>query len=84
MEYRQLRADIFFGHRTDKDLDIAEPEKALLDALYLMKRGRLSLALEELDLSGLSSRKLKSYAALFPRYVRSALVRLRAEGRKTK
>jgi predicted transcriptional regulator of viral defense system len=84
VEYRQLRADLFFGHRIDKSLDIAEPEKALLDALYLMKRGRLSLALGELDLSGLSSRKLKSYGTRFPRYVRSALERFYAEDRKTK
>jgi len=76
VEYRQLRADLFFGHRIDKGLDIAEPEKALLDALYLMKRGRLSLALEELDVSGLSPGKLKSYGTRFPRYVRSALEKL--------
>jgi predicted transcriptional regulator of viral defense system len=73
IEYRQLRADLFFGHRIDKGLDIAEPEKALLDALYLMKRGRLSLPLGELDLSGLSARKLKAHGARFPAYVRSAL-----------
>ena len=84
VEYRQLQGDLFFGHRIDKSLDIAEPEKALLDALYLMKRGRLSLALEELDLSGLSPQKLKSYAALFPRYVRSALSGLRVKARKIK
>jgi hypothetical protein len=84
VEYRQLRPDLFFGHRINKGLDIAEPEKALLDALYLMKRGRLSLALDELHLSGLSSRILKSYGTRFPRYVRSALERLYAEGRKTK
>jgi len=76
VEYRQLRADLFFGHRIDEGIDIAEPEKALLDALYLMKRGRLSLPLEELDLSGLSYKKLKSYGARFPRYVRSALAEL--------
>jgi predicted transcriptional regulator of viral defense system len=73
LEYRQLKADLFFGQRIENGLEIAGPEKALLDALYLMKRGRLSLPLEELDLSGLSARKLKSYAGRFPGYVRSAL-----------
>lgn len=76
VEYRQLRADLYFGHRIDKGLDIAEPEKALLDALYLMKRGLLSLALEELDLSGLSAGKMKSYGARFPHYVQAALAAL--------
>lgn len=84
VEYRQLRADLFFGHRIDKGVDIAEPEKALLDALYLMKRGKLSLPLEELDVSGLSPGKLKSYGTRFPDYVRTALERLCAKGRKTK
>jgi predicted transcriptional regulator of viral defense system len=82
VEYRQLREDLFFGHRLEKGLDIAEPEKALLDALYLVKRGKLSLALEELDLSGLSLKKLDSYGSRFPRYVQAALARLRAKIRK--
>lgn len=76
VEYRQLKADLFFGQRIEKSLEIADPEKALLDALYLMKRGRLSLPLESLDLLGLSGRKLKSYAARFPGYVRDALAAL--------
>jgi len=76
VEYRQLRADLFFGYRLEKGLEIAEPEKALLDSLYLMKRGRLSLPLDELDLSGLSARKLKSYGTRFPGYVQSALTEL--------
>lgn len=82
VEYRQLREDLFFGHRLEKGLDIAEPEKALLDALYLVKRGKLSLALEELDLSGLSLKKLDSYGSRFPRYVQAALAKLRAKIRK--
>jgi predicted transcriptional regulator of viral defense system len=82
VEYRQLRGDLFFGHSIKKGLDIAEPEKALLDAVYLLKRGKLSLDLEELDLSGLSPRKLNSYGSRFPHYVRSALAGLSARMRK--
>jgi len=77
VEYRQLKAALFFGQRIENGLEIAEPEKALLDALYLMKRGRLSLPLDELDLSGLSAGKLKSYARRFPGYVRDSLAALR-------
>jgi predicted transcriptional regulator of viral defense system len=76
VEYRQLKADLFFGQWIENGLEIAEPEKALLDALYLMKRGRLRLPLDELDLSALSARKLKSYAARFPGYVQEALAAL--------
>jgi predicted transcriptional regulator of viral defense system len=82
VEYRQLREDLYFGHRLEKGLDIAEPEKALLDALYLMKRGKLSLALDELDLSGLSLRKSNSYGSRFPRYVQAALAEINAKIRK--
>jgi hypothetical protein len=82
VEYRQLRGDLFFGHSIKKGLDIAEPEKALLDAVYLLKRGKLNLDLEELDLSSLSPGKLNSYGSRFPRYVRSALAGLSARMRK--
>jgi predicted transcriptional regulator of viral defense system len=82
VEYRQLRKDLFFGHRLEKGLDIAEPEKALLDALYLMKRGKLSLAVGELDLSGLSRGRLNSYGFRFPRYVQSALAEISTKVRK--
>ncbi len=82
VEYRQLREDLYFGHRLEKGLDIAEPEKALLDALYLVKRGKLSLALDELDLSGLSLRKSNSYGSRFPRYVQAALAEINAKIRK--
>jgi len=82
VEYRQLRKDLFFGHRIDKGLDIAEPEKALLDALYLARRGTLSLAFDELDFSGLSSAKLRSYGSRFPRYVQAALSGIRDKTQK--
>jgi predicted transcriptional regulator of viral defense system len=84
VEYRQLREDLFFGHRLEKGLDIAEPEKALLDALYLAKRGKLSLVLDELDLSGISLKKLNSYGAKFPRNVQTAIAELRASFRKVR
>jgi predicted transcriptional regulator of viral defense system len=84
VEYRQLRGDLFFGHRLEKGLDIAEPEKALLDTLYLMKRGKLSLALEELDLSGLSPRKLDAYGSRFPRYAQTVLEGLKMKVRGAK
>ncbi len=84
VEYRQLRGDLFFGHRIEQGLDIAEPEKAFLDALYLQKRGKLSLALDELDLSHLSPRKLDAYASRFPRYVQTALEGLKIKIRRAK
>jgi predicted transcriptional regulator of viral defense system len=73
VEFRQLRADLFFGYTLEHRLYVAEPEKALLDNLYLMKRGKASLAWNELRLSGLSPERLQEYAVRFPTYVQTAL-----------
>lgn len=70
VEFHQLRADLFFGYTLEQGLYLAEPEKALLDELYLIKRGRANLELSELHLAGLSYEKLLAYAARFPPYVR--------------
>lgn len=75
--YQQIKASAFTGYRLLKDendfnIHIAEPEKALLDYLYL-NHGRLrdaamiveSLRLQNLDI--LDRGKLTAYAALFGR-----------------
>jgi predicted transcriptional regulator of viral defense system len=73
IEFRQLRADLFFGYVLEQGLYLAEPEKALLDELYLIKRGRASIALDELRYDGLSMDKIEKYASRFPSYVQNAV-----------
>jgi len=65
-EFRQVKKDLFFGYKLEGGLYIAEPEKALLDELYMMKRGRAAIPLEELDVDRLSKGRLREFALRFP------------------
>jgi len=61
-EFRQIRKDLFFGYKLEGGLFVAEPEKALVDELYMVARGRASIPAGELALDRLSKKKLKTYA----------------------
>ncbi len=39
IEYRQLKEEYFFGYVLDDGVYVAEPEKAILDQLYMTSRG---------------------------------------------
>jgi hypothetical protein len=52
---------------------IAEPEKALLDWIYLNRQEGLSTPLDEFQLSFLSIPKLRKYADRFPRTVQDTV-----------
>ena len=69
IEFRQIKKDLFFGYRLEKGILLAEPEKALLDQLYLMSRGKATLNFKELDLREIDKNKLKKYAKKFPSYI---------------
>ncbi len=73
VEFRQLKGDLFFGYTLQGGLYVAEPEKALLDQLYMVSRGLASLRLEALDLSSLDPTRLRTYAARFPETVQAAI-----------
>ena len=53
---------------------IAEPEKALLDWIYLTLQNGLTLHLDEIELQSLDKQKLVKYATKYPGTVRNALV----------
>lgn len=69
--YRQLSKELFFGYTFLDGIYLAEPEKALLDQLYLVSRGLAILSLEELDLSKIERRKFIRYSHKFPLNVRN-------------
>jgi hypothetical protein len=56
---------------------IAEKEKALLDQLYMVSRGKRSIAIGDLDLKGISREKLREYAKRFPSSVNKYLYEMR-------
>lgn len=76
IEYRRLKPELFFGYKLVKGLPIAEPEKALLDELYLVSLGKAKIDFEELDLGELSSKKLKRMAQKFPATVQKFVLNL--------
>jgi len=70
VEYRQLKKELFFGYRLVSEVLVAEPEKALLDQLYLLSLGKAVLHLDELDLRKISKKKFLEFAKTYPARVR--------------
>ncbi len=52
---------------------IAEPEKALLDWVYLQRQEELPTALDELSFKPIDRKKLQKYAAKYPNSVQQTL-----------
>jgi predicted transcriptional regulator of viral defense system len=75
--YRKISPDLYWGYepkatRYNKYL-IAEPEKALLDWIYLSRQEGLPTPFDELQLQFLSAAKLRQHAERFPRTVQAAI-----------
>lgn len=66
VEYRQLKDALFFGYTLVDGISIAEPEKAMLDQIYLMSKGKVTSDTSEWSLVGLDKKKLLEYAKIFP------------------
>lgn len=76
VEYRQLKKEYFFGYKLEKGLYIAEPEKAVLDQLYMISKGKASSEISEWSLIGLKKGKLFQYSKYFPKAVQSSAKKL--------
>ncbi|OGG15539.1 hypothetical protein A3D77_05855 [Candidatus Gottesmanbacteria bacterium RIFCSPHIGHO2_02_FULL_39_11] len=69
VEFTQLKKDLYFGYQFENGIYIAKPEKALLDDLYLVSRGKRTLNIEELDLRNISKNVLEEFAQKYPAYM---------------
>lgn len=71
--YRKVSQELFWGFEEKKTryntYRIAEPEKALLDWIYLSRQEGLPTPLDEINVQFLNLTKLRSYAKKFPRTV---------------
>ena len=80
VEYRQLKDELFFGYKLTEGIYMAEPEKAILDQLYLISKGKVASDTSEWSLVGLDKKKLIKYAKKFPltvqKYVKTHIPRL--------
>jgi len=63
IEYSKISEKLFFGYETREGFNIAIPEKALLDAIYL--RGHIPFE-DELELENLDITKLIDLSKLYP------------------
>ncbi|RMG40859.1 MAG: hypothetical protein D6732_02970 [Methanobacteriota archaeon] len=64
--YSKIKKDLYFGFQRSGQFFIAEPEKALLDALYLMSLKRYTLDLDAIDFDRLNWNKVKDMLTKFP------------------
>lgn len=64
-KYSQVSARLFWGYGKLEGFLLAEPEKALLDYIYLGTKGLRNLSFDEIDTSGINRKKLVIYAKKF-------------------
>jgi predicted transcriptional regulator of viral defense system len=71
--YRKISPDLYWGFEEKStrynEYLIAEPEKALLDWVYLTRQEGLPTPLDEINLQFLNTGKLRAYAERFPKTV---------------
>jgi predicted transcriptional regulator of viral defense system len=60
--YRHISPAYFLGYQKEQDFLIAEPEKALIDTLFLTSLGRLKIDYDELLLKRIDKQRFKELA----------------------
>lgn len=73
VEFTQIKKELFFGYILDRGIYKATPEKALMDQIYMVSRGKRNINIGELDLRGIKIEKLEEYTKRFPAYVSHVL-----------
>ena len=71
--YAKITGALYFGFNIEKGFFIATPEKALLDAFYLMSFGRYALDLAALDAAKFDRNEIKRLSREFPWKTRNLL-----------
>lgn len=69
-EYRQIKKELFFGYKKEGGILTAEPEKALLDQIYLYSLGKAFVNFEEWDFSRLDRTRFLRFLELYPQKVK--------------
>lgn len=66
VNYRKIKKELFWGYYLKDGIYLAEKEKAFLDLLYLVTRGKSKADLDEIDFKKLSPQKINLYLKEFP------------------
>jgi hypothetical protein len=64
--YVKVAPGLYHDFKKENNFFIASPEKALLDAVYLISYGRYSLDISALDVAKLDRKKIKRLSRTFP------------------
>ncbi|MBI2870682.1 MAG: hypothetical protein HYY14_03105 [Candidatus Omnitrophica bacterium] len=72
-EYTKVAKELYFGFVKRNNYFIARPEKALLDALYIMTLGRYRLDVSSVDKAKFDVKLLKDFSKRFPEPTRRIL-----------
>jgi hypothetical protein len=64
--YTKVTSGLYFGFKKEADFFIATPEKALLDAFYLMSYGRYALDISAVDAEKLDRDEIRRLSKEFP------------------
>lgn len=65
--FSHLKKELFFGYELVGDVYQAQPEKALLDQLYMVSKGKGYLDYDELNLKGFKKTLFLTYSKKFPK-----------------
>jgi len=64
--FTKISANLYFGFKKDKDFFMATPEKAFLDALYMMSLGRYNFDIDSIDFGKLNRNEISKMRKGFP------------------
>jgi predicted transcriptional regulator of viral defense system len=71
--YSKIAGNLYFGFKKEKEFFIATPEKALVDAFYLMSYGRYALDISALDSEKLNGDEILRLSMVFPSKTKNML-----------
>ena len=71
--YTKISKHLYSGFQRQKDFFIARPEKALLDAIYLMSLGRYSIDVAAIETHKLNREELAAMSDTFPEKTKELL-----------
>jgi hypothetical protein len=71
--YSKIAGNLYFGFKKEKGFFIATPEKALVDAFYLMSYGRYALDISALDSDKLDRNEILRLSMEFPSKTKNML-----------
>jgi len=71
--YAKVAGALYYGFKKEKNFFIATPEKALMDAIYLMSYGRYGLDISALDANKLDRKEVGRLSREFPSKTKNML-----------